>query len=495
MNNNHGDSNSLSSGGTDTSNAIVNPPSAACISLPEMETGRDEMNLAEFPLAGLSNRSPKEKTLVFEASTRDKRQGADVRKRLTVAASAKYGLPTASDDEVILGLVQFAKACRFTQRTVAFVPAELFRLLGWRDGGRSYSRLETSLKRWLGVTLYYDHAWWDKQRQAWVDEHFHLLENVTVWRRSAKNGIRERRPWLVTWNEVVFRSFQAGYLKKLDMTVYRKLRLAASKRMYRFLDKRFYYTNRLTFDLRTFACEHIGFRRLDDNSQLKRRLNRAIDELERVGFLEPLPNEKRYRRICHGRWEVLFVRKRTVGAKKRANYGSDPREAALVKRGVRPSMAARLVREHSDSAIHAGVSQFDELTQRGRHLTLENPPGLLVALIREGGESAIPGDQWRRGDSAKEGRQDPKPTQVIRKQDVERETQARHEQEAVRAYLGKLPSQELESLEVEALSQASPFHAECYRRSSLEGNHDLLREYRDMIIEAHVRKLPGLSSK
>ena len=493
MNNNYGDSNSLLSGGSDTNNAIVNPPSAACISLPEMESGRDEMNLAEFPLAGLSSRSPKARTLVFEAYTENKRQGTDVRNRLTVTASDKYGLPTAGDDEVILGLVQVAKAGRFTNHTVSFVPAELFRLLGWRGGGRSYSRLETSLKRWLGVTLYYDHAWWDKQRQAWVDEHFHLLENVSVWRRSSNVAVRERQPWSVTWNNIVFRSFQAGYLKKLDMTVYRKLSLAAAKRMYRFLDKRFYYTNRLTFDLRTFACEHIGFRREDDNSQLKRRLNRAIDELVRVGFLEPLAKENRYRRICQGRWEVLFVRKRGVGGKRPPKQSSNPREAALVERGIRPPMAARLVREHSDAAIRAGINRFDELRRCGRHLTLDNPPGLLVVLIREFDESAVPTDEQQDVESAVASRQPPEPIRLVQKRDIEREARAEREQEAVRNYLGKLSAPECESLEVEALSQASPFHARCYRRIHLEGNSGLLREYRNMILEAHVRTILGLS--
>ena len=184
-------------------------------------------------------------------------------KRLTVAASTEYGLPTASDDEVVLGLLQLTHAGRFADRKLAFVPAELFRVLGWREEGRSYSRLEKSLKRWVGVTLYYDHAWWDKGLKTWMDEHFHLLDNVVIPRSRKKpaksRDRRQRLPWTVTWNQTVFKSFQDGYLRKLDMTIFRKLRSVAAKRMFRFLDKRFYFTNRLTFDLRLFACERIGF--------------------------------------------------------------------------------------------------------------------------------------------------------------------------------------------------------------------------------------------
>jgi hypothetical protein len=122
--------------------------------------GRDEMNLAEFPLATLADRAPRGcKTLVFEDCIWDRGQAQQLVRRLTIAASDKYGLPTAVDDEVILGLVQVSKAAGFAQRRVRFSRYQLIRILGWRDEGRSYRRLEHSLKRWLGVTLYYENAW------------------------------------------------------------------------------------------------------------------------------------------------------------------------------------------------------------------------------------------------------------------------------------------------------------------------------------------------
>ena len=452
------------------------------------------MNLAEFPLAGLANRSPRGKdTLVFEDCIWDKQQRANVRKRLTVAASAEFGLPTALDDETILGLVQLSKAGQFTDRRIQFIPAELFRLLGWREEGRSYSRLETSLKRWLGVTLYYDQAWWDKERNAWVDEHFHLLDNATVRRRPRKGASQRRQLWSVTWNEVMFRSCRAGYLKRLDMRVYRQLGLAAAKRMYRFLDKRFYFTNRLAFDLRTFACEHIGCRRGDDNSQLKRRLNRAIDQLEQVGFLEPLPAESRYRKICRGRWEVVFLRKTATKAKRRVERTFAPCESDLVKRGIRQPVAARLVREHSESSIRAAVRQFDELVHRGPKSELTNPPGLLVAWIREQGDAPTAEDNEQA--PASENMAHQRRLNAIRKWEIGKETQARSTSHAIRSYLDELSPEELKSLELEAMSQANPFQLQCYRRSHADGNAKMLQQYSEIIVETHVRKILGLSSK
>jgi hypothetical protein len=65
--------------------------------------GRDEMNLCEFPIATLTDYPPEGvKTLVFED-----RQGT-----LTVVGSDDYGLPTAPDSDVIVGLIQLTKLRR-----------------------------------------------------------------------------------------------------------------------------------------------------------------------------------------------------------------------------------------------------------------------------------------------------------------------------------------------------------------------------------------------
>ena len=99
---------------------------------------------------------------------------------------------------------------------------------------------------------------------------------------------------------MIFQSFQSGNLKQLDLEFYLKLRLPTTKRMFRFLDKRFYRRVRLDFDLRTLACEHIGMSRSYAPTELKRRLKPALEELEQLGFLEPLDPEERYSYVKPG---------------------------------------------------------------------------------------------------------------------------------------------------------------------------------------------------
>ena len=119
--------------------------------------GRDEPNLAEFPLAALSNRiASDQKTLEFKDTIFDKQAGQLVERKLTVAASDKYGLPNALDDEIILALIQLAKKQGFASKTVPFSRYEIIQILGWGKDTWNYHRVLKSLERWTSITLKYE---------------------------------------------------------------------------------------------------------------------------------------------------------------------------------------------------------------------------------------------------------------------------------------------------------------------------------------------------
>lgn len=471
----------------------------SCISLDTMDAGRDEMNLVEFPLAGLSDRTPTGRnSLVFEDSIWDRSRGENVHRRLTITGSSEYGLPAALDDEVILGLIQLSKANRFESRDVAFRPAELIRLLGWRLEGRSYDRIEKSLRRWLGITLYYDNAWWDKERKAWVDEHFHLIDHVVIRRRlrrgSVAAGSVERAVgWSFAWNEVVFRSFQAGYMKQLDMNMYRSLKSPAAKRLYRFLDKRFHFSNDLQFDLKRFACEHIGFSRAYDNSQLKRRLRPAVTELENEGYLEPLSVQERFLKVCHGQWKIRLIRRQSARRRTKKSSRWHTLERALVERGVTPAAATRLVREHPHKVIRDKVVALDQLKETKRGFELRNPGGFLVKSIRDSDADGLVGNPTSSDPVRQGGRRVPiADVSAGRNECVQESRERQQEQNAIEEYLAGLSGKELERLTADAVRCASRILVDGYQRSRQCQNPRLSQEYRRMILRAHVRDILSL---
>lgn len=357
------------------------------------EIYRDELNFAEFPLASLSTSLPKEqKTLEFTDEIFDKSANKRVQRRLTITASDKYGLPTAMDDEVILGLIQLTGRTDFADRRVYFTRYELLKLLNWPDTTRNYHRLEQSLNRWLGVTLYYEKAWWSKDEQSWVNEGFHILDHVQILdqerqRRASKRDIEQAGKSSFVWNDIVFSSFKAGYLKQIDFEFYKNLESAVSKRLYRFLDKRFYHRQRLEFDLRAFSCEHIGLSKNYHNGELKRVLTPAIRELETLGFIETASAEERFVRKARGEWSIVFVKasKRTAQAVEHS-----PLVRALVERGLSAPSARRLVAQMPSEKIEEKMALVDWLASRNDARVQKNRAGFLYRSITE--DFALPED-------------------------------------------------------------------------------------------------------
>jgi plasmid replication initiation protein len=253
--------------------------------------GRDELNLAELPWACLDKRIPKEITsLVFEGQ----------HGKLTVHGSAAFGLPRAAEMDILLSLLQLTRtANNFTNPTVGFSRYELLRLMGWADSTKNYRRLDRSLNVWMGVLLIFEKGWYDNSVKRRVDAKFHILENVVTYEGEDRKEMRAAS--VFTWNSIFFASLQANNLKRLDLSVYFSLQSAISKRIYRFLDKRFYKYTSIKFDLNTFAFEHIGMSRNYPMAQVRVKLAPAIAELEGIGFLR-----HRYERTGRGQWTITL---------------------------------------------------------------------------------------------------------------------------------------------------------------------------------------------
>jgi len=450
--------------------------------------GRDEMNLAEFPIASLSSRPDKTvKTLQFKDRSWDRSRRTWTTRRLTISASEKYGLPTALDDEVILGLIQLTRETEFASRRVFFSRYQLIRLMGWRNEGKSYCRLETSLKRWIGVTFYYENAWWGKAKQSWVDESFHILERVSLFhRRLNASNARDTGPALsmFCWNEVVFRSFQSGYLKSIDLALFRRLESPVAKRLYRLLDKRFYHKSRWEFDLRELACEHVGLSRGYDTAGLKRRLRPAIAELESVGYLKAVDPKMRFVRLGRGRWQIHFVKNTTRRNQPKHADALGRMKTLLIDRGVNSATAARLAADHPAEEIQKHVQALDWLLANDKDRSLTNPAGFLVQSIRDGyAIPEVPAEPTSRapahGGSGRNGGGHPR---------RRRETEASYETRKgkVDRYLKTLTLDRRQQLEEKAFASVDRLLASRYEQAVSEGRQVLVDVYRYLTLERHL---------
>jgi Replication initiator protein A len=445
--------------------------------------GRDEMNVCEFPIAILADYPPAGvKMLVFE----------DSHGKLTVVGSEDLGLPTAPDADVIVALLHLTKIRNdFTDPTVHFSRYELVDLLGWADNGQNYRRLDESLHRWVGVTLRYDGCWWDNSIKCRVDASFHIIDRVVIHDREVRHELQARQqpPPLsnFTWGKDFFASCQANYLKRLDLGIYFELKSAVSKQMYRFLDKKFHIRRDWTFDLREFALEHIGLARTySDAGKLKAKLQPALEELEAIGFLEPMSPAARYTKTGRGAWNIRVVRKLPPPAEAQPPEPEPTGlERELVARGVTGSVAAELVRDFPEDRIRRQVEIVDWLRET-KPKRIKDLGAYLAKAIRE--DYAAPAGFEGRAERAAREAADraAHDREVAARQSKAR---AQEERDRVRAYWEALSPERRAALDAEALASADPADRAAHAAATAPPVRRMLQAG---LRDAHIRRLLGL---
>lgn len=421
----------------------------------------DELNLCEFPLTVLSDRSPTDRfELSFTDHVWDEGAQKNVDRTLTISAPSNYGLPTAKDEEVLLALIHYTdQVNQFSSPTVHFSRYELIKLLGWDQGGKSYHRIRESLARWKSVTLDYRNAWRDHRRQSWVSEIFSLIDNVTIYDREHQRGDHGEQIDLklssFTWNRVFFDSMQAKYFKRLDFAFYQQLSSPIAKKLFRFLDKRFGSGRTIwEFDLKELAFQHIGLSTNYDVGKLKEKLAPAIRELENKRFIEPSSKEERYWK--HGKtWKVRFAKARASLPKTEPAESQSDLLQTLISRGVSPKIAAELTETVESDQITAQLECFDWLIEHYPD-RLKNPGGFLAESVRANFKPPA-GFQTKAQIAAATAKREARESQQRAQRRAVREQQAAAERErqSIREFRQSLSEQELDTLKQQAESQAS----------------------------------------
>ena len=188
--------------------------------------GKDEMNLVEFPFGPVTQTTTK--TLEVEHEVFDKTLNREVTRRLMITGAHAFGLPRPIDDQVLIGMKALTHDAGYKSRVVKFSRYQLAVAIGWEPDGRAYQRLEESFDRIAGTTLKFKDAWWDKGEREWKSKTFHLIEEVNLCsrdelERKRKSGAPANRLCSFVWSDVIWKSFQDGFIKSLDMEMFRRI--------------------------------------------------------------------------------------------------------------------------------------------------------------------------------------------------------------------------------------------------------------------------------
>jgi len=370
------------------------------------------MNLAEFPLTVLSTRvSAKVKTLDFRDSVRSK-NGELIDRKWIITGADKFGLPTASDDEVLLGLLKLTVDQGFETAKVYFTRYELLKVLRWSTEGRSYSRLQRALDRLSGVRIKATNAFFDNSTKSHSTVNFGIIDayELNDGRDGSVNGTA---PSFFVWSDVLFDSFQVGYIKKLDLDFYLELKSAVSKRVYRYLDKHFWYKSVLRTNLFTLAHEKLGIsRNYQYISSLRQQLDSALDELVQTGFISG------YEYAGKGRETEIIIRAKQgqrslKESAKQTGEGNFPDHAvkvdlgsefdklktelsaALIQRGIRDVQVKKLLTNRSLQELQRMgriIQHYDQLLHSRSRLVSLSPVGFLFRAVEHPQQFRLPGE-------------------------------------------------------------------------------------------------------
>ena len=238
----------------------------------------------------------------------------------------------------------------------------------------------------MGVTLIYEKMWWDNSLKCRIDAKFHILESVDSFdqevRQEAPGEAAAVAVLVVHLEQVFFKSCQDDNLKRLDLDVYFGLRSAVSKQLYRFLDKRFYVRDRMVFDLRQLAFDHVGLSRNYTAAKIKEKLKTALDELEGIGFIKAMTPAERYVSTGRGQWKVRLIHKPVAAATAKGKPEPVGLEHELVSRGMTASKAREVMRGFPEERIKAQVEQADFLAVKSPS-KVKDMGAYLVAAIRD----------------------------------------------------------------------------------------------------------------
>ena len=381
---------------------------------------RDEMNLAEFPLTVLSKRAdPSVKTLEFSDYVKGK-NGDLINRQWIITGADKFGLPTSSDDEVLLGLLKLTADDGVQSRKIHFTRYELLRILRWTTEGRSYTRLQNALDRLSGVRIKATNAFYDNETKLHSTRNFGIIDAYEI------NDGRDTRPSFFTWSEVLFKSFQVGFIKKLDLDFYLDLQSAVSKRLYRYLDKHFWYRSRIQVNLFTLAHEKIGVsRNYVYASSLRQQLEPALDELKQKGIISDFEFSGKGKSTevvilaAHAPKKSISTptdaHMRTGEQHKRSQKEQDGQSAdrhfeqqnslaesvrqvqqALVDRGLAEKQAFRLTAGQGSATLErmqSIVTYFDSLVAQQSTLIRKSPTGFLYRAVEKPFEFVLPGER------------------------------------------------------------------------------------------------------
>jgi plasmid replication initiation protein len=342
-----------------------------------------EGNFEEHPYFRVGDRNAGTGILRYENELRT-RDGNVLQQTWTVRAAHGRGLPRRFDQDVYVALLQMIDNKGLPQDGwLSFSLYELVELMGRGHSGRDYRQVRESLQRLASTTIESDNAFYHRGRKAYIRDTFSLITEVKLSEYEGSDGERTDRN-RVHLSDYFKESYQANYLKNIDVRFYWSLSSPIAKRLYRLIDKK--RNGRRMWEVELFSLkDRIPLSDYKYASKIKEKLAPAHVELIEKDFLEQVD----YREGDDGEFASYKIAESFQA--RRAAVALEPRtgdEFFCVQRLKAEGMGAETA-EHLVSAYGpARVMHYVEALPYQKNL--RNPAGWLRKAIENGYDLDVP---------------------------------------------------------------------------------------------------------
>jgi len=347
------------------------------------------MNLAEFPIALMSDRNINNLKTITKKRNIKLSNGYKLEQEWTITGSDAHGLPLAKDDDVLIALLKLGYMNDFDDQNIYFTRYQLIKIIGWEKQGWCFDRIEKSLARLMGTRIYSKKSFWDNADKSYISEGFGIIDSYSIKEKDdlTSNESGEKLYCHVKLSDKLFQSIKSGYVKSINTQIYFNLNSSIAKRLYRYLDKKKHNKKEYSINLITLAEINLGMNmsKRKYRSQIKQRLEKAHEELIKIGFLKEVTYQQNYMtNNC-----IVTYRFGTNEKIREIEMFTEPIQKEsetflnMVKRGIGQEIARKLINKYGEENINEKIEVFDFLVNTKSQIISKNPIGWLRKSIED----------------------------------------------------------------------------------------------------------------
>jgi Replication initiator protein A len=322
--------------------------------------------------------------------------GQTVQPKSTIKADTELGLPTTADRDKYMAFMSIVTEMKArmgkVENPIRFTTHELLKRAGLSDAGLNFDEANQFLERMVSTTIKSEYSVYFSGPRRHVTDIFHVFNRVVLAGQELADGTVAQMNY-VFLSDWQLDNINSNYTFPVDHCAYRELRRDVAKAVFGHLHTWFFASRGRAVERKYIEfCELLDIQCYKHLSKARQVLEPSFQELIKISYLRS--------------WELLWTADRsdfklvmTPGEKimqvVRPRLGSvmsieDPETSSILKaltdRGIREADARRVLFDIDLKAqpVADQIEWFDDQIRRG--VPVKNPPGFLVACLR---------DNWR----------------------------------------------------------------------------------------------------